>query len=172
MKKEFAIVALTLGVFAQAQTTVSTTVNIKLTDVISIDVESIAKNGTVSFNYITSEEYNTTKNIMLPKSLIVTSSKNFDVKVRAEGENFMNGVNVITVDVLQIEAVGGGTMVGTFKKVTLSTEDQELVSNAAKGAKRSLSIEYSIPAEKASTVLLGKEPETYTQKVKYTIIAR
>ena len=159
MKKQIVIAALSLGAFvfgttnAAAQTVsnpASTTVNLKLSDVISIDAGSVAAGGIVDFNYLTSDDYNTAKNVTVANSLIVTSSKNFDVKVKAEAANFVNGTNNIPVDVLQV---------------------QVLVSNATLGAKRSLSIDYSISAVKASTVLLGKPAGTYTQKVKYTATA-
>jgi hypothetical protein len=178
MKKQIVIATLALAAFVlgtntiQAQTTASTTVNIILSDIISIDAGSVATNGIVGFNYATSTDYNSPQNVTVANSLIVTSSNNFNVKVKAEGANFMNGSNVIPVDVLQVKAVtAGGTMVGTFKTIALSATDQELVSNATLGAKKSLSIDYSISADKASTVLLGKEPGTYTQKVIYTATA-
>jgi hypothetical protein len=178
MKKQIVIAALALGAIVlgtntiQAQaTTPSTTVNIKLADVISIDAGSVASGGTVAFNYATSVDYNAAKNVAVPSSLIVTSSKNFDVKVKAEGANFMNGTNVIPVDVLQVQAVTGGTMGGTFKNITLSATDQILVANAPLGAAKTLTIDYSISAIKAQTVLLGKVAGTYTQKVTYTATA-
>ena len=177
MKNQFVIAALALGAFVlgtntiQAQATASTNVNIVLADVISIDAGSVANEGIVNFNYTTSADYNAAKNVTVPSSLIVTSSKNFDVKVKAEAANFINGSNVIPVDVLQVKAIEGGTMVGTLKTITLSTADQALVSNASLGAQKTLSIDYSISAVKAQTVLLGKAPGTYTQKVKYTATA-
>ena len=58
-----------------------------------------------------------------------------------------------------------------FNQVTLPTADQVLVGNASSGAKQSLNIAYSISAEKASTVLLGKPSGTYTQTVTYTATA-
>ena len=180
MTKQIAIAALTIGAIVlgtnniQAQSTsnkASTTVNIILADVISIDAGSIASEGIVDFNYLTTTDYNTAKNVTVPNSLVITSSKNFDVKVKAEGANFVSGSNVIPVDVLQVKAVTGGSLVGTLKEITLSAADQVLVSNATLGARKSLNIDYSISADKASTVLLGKAPGTYTQKVTYTATA-
>ncbi len=179
MKKQIVIAALALGAIVlgtntiQAQaTTPSTTVNIILADVISIDAGSAATNGIVDFNYATSTDYNNAKNVMVPSSLVVTSSKNFTVKVKANGTNFMNGTNVIPVDVLQIKAVTGGTMVGgTLNTIMLSVADQVLVANATLGAAKTLNIDYSISAIKAQTVLLGKAPGTYTQKVTYSATA-
>ena len=183
MKKQIIIAAFALGAFvfgttnAQAQATststngASTNVNIILADVISINNGGVSSTGLVNFSYANASDYNAAKNVTVPSSLIVTSSKNFDVKVKAEGENFVNGSNVIPVDVLQVKAVAGGSMAGTFNDITLSKQDQVLVGNATLGAQRSLNIDYSISAEKAQTVLLGKAPGTYTQKVTYTATA-
>ena len=181
MKKQIIIAAFTLGAFVlgttqtQAQTgtnsnAAKTTVNLILADVISID-SGAAVGGVVDFNYTTSADYNNAKNVTVAESLVITSSKNFDVKVKADGPNFVNGTNNIPVNVLQIKAATGGTMVGTFLPITLSIVDQKLVGNATLGAKKSLSIDYSISAEKAPTVLLGKPAGTYTQEVTYTATA-
>ena len=182
MKKQIVIAALALGAFvfgttnAQAQAgansnDVKTTVNLKLAEVISIDAGSVATGGVVDFNYATTTDYNTAKNVTVANSLKITSSRNFDVKVKADGDNFVNGTNSIPVNVMQIKAVSGGTMDGTFNTITLSAADQVLVTKATIGAQKTLSIDYSISAEKASQVLLGKAPGTYTQKVTYTATA-
>ena len=180
MKKQIIIAAVALGAFvfgttnvqAQDSNPISTTVNIILSDVISIDEGSVASDGVVGFNYTTTTDYNSAKNVTVENSLIITSSKNFEVKVKAEGENFENGSNLIPVNVLQVKAVAGGTMdAASLNEVTLSDADQVLVNNATLGARKSLNIDYSISAEKAQTVLLGKEAGTYTQKVTYTATA-
>jgi hypothetical protein len=179
MKKQIVIALVSLGAIAigtnqvQAQYSdhVGTSVNIVLADVISIDEGSAASVGAVDFNYVNTTDYNSSKNVTVPNSLVIISSKNFDVKIKSEGANFVSGANVIPVDVLQVKAVAGGTSGGTLNEVTLSTADQVLVSNASSGAKQSLNIAYSISAEKASKVLLGKPKGTYTQKVTYTATA-
>lgn len=179
MKKQIIIAVAVIGAFvlginnAQAQVgansnPVSTTVNISLADVISIDEGSVASNGVVDFNYSNTTDYNSAKNVTVENSLIITSSRNFDVKVKAEGDNFESGTRVIPLEVLQVKAVTGGTMGGTFNEIILSNEDQVLVGNATLGARKSLNIDYSISAFNAQTVLLGKDPGTYTQQVKYT----
>lgn len=176
MKKQIFIAALAFGAIVlgttnvQAQTA-KTSVNLILADVISID-SGVAVGGVVDFNYLTAADYNSAKSITVAESLVITSSKNFDVKVKADGADFTKGSDVIPVNVLDITAVAGGTLTGTFNKITLSTTDQVLVATAPKGAKKSLSIQYSISADKASTVLLGKPAGTYTQKVTYTATAR
>lgn len=179
MKKQIIIAALSLGaialgsnqVLAQNSEQASTSVNIILADVISMDVGAASSGGAVDFNYVNTTDYNSSKNVTVPNSLVIISSKNFDVKVKSEGANFVSGANVIPVDVLQVKAIAGGSLTGTLNEVTLSTTDQALVSNASSGAKQSLNIAYSISAEKASKVLLGKPKGTYTQKITYTATA-
>ena len=179
MKKQIAIAVFSLGlislgsnmVSAQSSEHVNTSVNIILADVISIDVGSAGSGGAVDFNYVNTADYNSSKNVTVPNSLVINSSKNFDLKIKSEGANFASGANLIPVDVLQVKAVSGGTLMGTMNEVTLSTVDQLLVSNASLGAKQSLNIAYSISAEKASKVLLGKPKGTYTQTVTYTATA-
>ncbi len=179
MRKQIVIAASFLGaivlgnnhVLAQNSEQVNTSVNIILADVISMDVGTVASGGTVDFNYLNTTDYNSSKNVTVPNSLVIISSKNFDVKVKSEGANFVSGANVIPVDILQVKAIPGGSLMGTLNEVTLSTTDQVLVSNASSGAKQSLNIAYSISAEKASKVLLGKPKGTYMQTVTYTATA-
>lgn len=175
MKKQITITLLILismlfGINTNAQTTatVTTTVNIILADVISIDGGSVANGGGVDFNYATVGDYNEDKSVIVRNSLIITSSKNFGVVFKANGVNFVNGSVEIPVEVMKIKAVSGGSMVGEYNDVELSTDDQVLVSNATLGARKTLDIEYSISKDKAQTVLLGKEAGTYTQTVTYT----
>ncbi|MFZ4928462.1 peptidoglycan-binding protein LysM [Chryseobacterium sp. Mn2064] len=166
-----AIALETEQVLAQNSEQVSSSVNIVLSDVISMDIGSVASGGTVDFNYVNTTDYNSSKKVTVPNSLVIISSKNFDVKVKSEGSNFVSGSNVIPVDILQVKAMPGGSLMGTMNEVTLSATDQVLVGNASSGAKQSLNIAYSISAEKASKVLLGKPKGTYTQTLTYTATA-
>ncbi len=165
---------MTLGtnnLMAQNSEQVSTLVNIILSDVIAMDSSSVASGGAVNFNYGSTNDYHSSKNVTVPNSLVIISSKNFDIKVKSEGANFVSGTNVIPVGVLKVNAIPSGNLVGTLNEVTLSTTDQVLVSNASLGIKQSLNITYSISAENASNVLLGKPAGTYTQTVTYTATA-
>ncbi|MFY1047193.1 peptidoglycan-binding protein LysM [Chryseobacterium sp. GP-SGM7] len=179
MKKQITIATLSLGVIALGSTKilaqnsaqVNTSVNIILADIISMDVGTASSGDFVNFNYVNTADYNSSKNVTVPNSLVINSSKNFDVKVKSEGANFISGANAIPVNVLQVKAVPGGSVVGTMNEITLSTDDQVLVSNARLGAKQTLNIAYSISAEKASKILLGKPTGNYTQTVTYTATA-
>ena len=180
MKKQIVIAALTFGAIilgtnaVQAQnTTATTTVNITLNDVISIDAGSSAIGNNVDFNYATAADYNSDQTITKANSLKVTSTKNFNVKVKAGGANFMNGTNLIPVDVLTIKAAtASGTMGGTKSAVVLSSADQTLVANAPLGSALTLNLDYTIPAaHSSSSKILGKPAGTYTQTVTYTATA-
>lgn len=180
MKKQITIFALTLGAIVlgtnnvQAQNhTATTTVNITLNDVISIDAGSTAIDGVVGFNYVTAEDYNTEKTVAQATALKVTSTKNFNVEVKAGGANFVNGTNNIPVDVLTIKASAtAGNMGGTKSAVVLSAADQTLVADAPKGSAQTLNLDYVIPAAKSSSSdILGKPAGTYTQTVTFTASA-
>ncbi|MCD0456421.1 peptidoglycan-binding protein LysM [Chryseobacterium sp. LC2016-27] len=180
MTKQIVIAALTLGAIVlgtnnvKAQnTTATTTVNITLNDVISIDAGSTAIGNTVDFNYATAADYNSDQTINKANSLKVTSTKNFNVKVKAGGANFMNGTNLIPVNVLTIKAASAsGTMGGTKSAVVLSATDQTLVTNAPLGSALTLNLDYTIPAVRSSSSdILGKPAGTYTQTVIYTATA-
>ncbi|WP_312285819.1 peptidoglycan-binding protein LysM [Chryseobacterium gleum] len=180
MIKQIAISALTIGAIifgtnnVKAQNTTATTnVNITLNDVISIDAGSTAIGGTVAFNYLTAADYNSDQTVTKANSLKVTSTKNFNVKVKAGGPNFINGSNSIPVDVLTIKAAEAlGSMGGTKTAVVLSATDQTLVSNAPLGSALTLNLDYTIPAARSSSSdILGKPAGTYTQTVTYTATA-
>ncbi len=180
MKKQIIIATLALGAFvfginnAQAQDSnpVSTTVNIQLADVICIDAIS---SEAVNFSYTTSQDYNNYQEHTIASNLSVTSSKGFNINVRAEGNHFEDSNNSnrykIPVEVLKITAVTGGTMNGTFKEIQLARNSKTLVEGAEHGAQRTLNIKYSISETDAKEKLLGLPANTYTQKVKYTATA-
>jgi len=181
MKNSFKIAALTFGAIvlgtftaqAQEKNTATTTVNITLNDVISIDTGSTAGGGTIGFNYASAADYNSAQTVAQASALKVTSTKNFNVKVKAGGLNFVNGTNLIPVNVLTIKAAAAsGTMGGTKNTVILSAEDQNLVTNAPLGSALVLNLDYTIPAAKSSSAdILGKPAGTYTQTVTYTATA-
>ena len=165
------VVLFLAATFAQAQEA-STSVNINLMDVLSIDTESAANGGTVDFRYETVEDYNSQKTTTIPKSLVVTFSKAFDVKVKANGEYFINGSNLIPINVITIQRNQSSTLAGRSAPVVLSTKDQVLVGGAALGSKLQLDLDYIIPQSKSSSNdILGKPSGTYTQTVTYTASA-
>lgn len=182
MKKEFLTLLVTgllflffLSFNSHAQTNSATThVSIILTDLIAIDQESIAVSNPVTFNYANVNDYNTSQTHHASKSISVISTKSYDLKVKANGDSFTDGVNHIPINVLSIKPVQGGTstMGGTMNTINLTTFDQNLVSNAPKGFKKVLDIEYQISELKASSSdILGKPAGSYSQTITYTAVA-
>lgn len=181
MKKQFIISALVFvaaifgaqNAMAQSPTT-TTEIQIILADVIAIENDSKAAGGQVDFTYNSVDDYNSTKTANVPNSLIVTSTKSFDINVKANGEHFENGQETIPVNVVTIIPVEGGTttMEGTFTPVVLSTSNQKLITGASLGSKLVVDLEYEIPEVKSSSPdILGKTAGTYTQTVTYTATA-
>lgn len=176
-KRRIVIAAITLAVMifgantAQGQTA-KTRVNIVLTDVISIDPSSAANGGTVDFHYENVNDYNSEKTTTIPNSLIITFTKPFDLKVKANGENFQNGSYNIPVNVLTIKRNASSQITGTSTPIILSNQDQVLISAADSGNKLNLDLDYIIPkARSSSSDILGKPSGTYTQEVTYTATA-
>lgn len=179
MRKQILFAVLTIGAIvlgtdqakAQANTsTATTTVNMILSDVISME----ASKSAVTFTYDNAAAYNTDQKQSVADNLKVTSTKPFGIKVKANGANFVSGINLIPVDVLTIKPVAGGAkpMLGTPKDVVLSTADQVLISAAPKGSQVTLNIDYFIPStESSSDKILGKPSGTYVQTVTYTATA-
>lgn len=169
------VAVLVFGFTAQAQSQGSSassnpvTVNLKLGDVISIENSA---GSYVDINFQTAEDYINGNFAEVPNSLKVTSTKAFDIKVKADGAEFTGADATIPVDVLTIEALDGGTMGGTKNAIELSTDDKVLVEGAELGSELSLDIKYIIPAAKSSSPdILGKPAGTYTQTVTYTATA-
>lgn len=149
-----------------------TRINIVLADVLSIEAGSVASGGVVDFHYETVADYNSEKMTTVPNSLIITFTKAFDLKVKANGSSFENGAYLIPVDVLTIKRNESSNMTGTSSPIILSTQDQVLVSSAGHGSRLTLDLDYLIPQSRSSSPdILGKPSGTYTQEVTYTISA-
>lgn len=185
MKKQITIFALTLGAIvlgtnnaqAQAQVapaTATTTVSIQLADVISILPGSTSVATPVSFKYNNAEDYYKEQKISRAGGLKVTSTKAFNVEVKANDVNFKRPEGgEIPVSVLKIVPNASSTMTGVQAEgITLSTNNQFLVKNSELGAEKTLDLDYIIPQEKSqSKDILGKPAGTYTQTVTFTASA-
>lgn len=179
MKKHFLIALLvfttivfgTTKTFAQIENAqATTTVLVSVNDFVTIDVESMAIGGLVAFNYVTGDDFKSTKTENVPNSLIVSSSRSFGILIKADGANFTDGINHIPVDVLTIKSSDGGTMSGIPRSLVLSTDNQTLVGVSWYGISLRLNIDYEISAAKASSDILGKPPGNYMQTVTYTAV--
>lgn len=150
----------------------TTIINLVLADVISIEPGSAANGGSVDFNYENVNDYNSEKTTTIPNSLIITFSKPFDLKVKANGENFESGTNMIPVDVMTIRRNAASKITGNSNPIVLSAQDQLLISGAGHGSQLNLDLDYIIPqARSSSSDILGKPSGNYTQTVTYTATA-
>lgn len=150
----------------------TTTINLILSDVILIEPSSEAKGGSVNFYYENENDYHSKKTSSVPNSLIITNSKPFDLKVKANGENFENGSDYIPVNVLTIKQSENSQVNGTASPVVLSAENQTLINDVGPSSQLNIDLDYIIPkAKSSSTDILGKPEGTYTQKVTYTVSA-
>ena len=167
----FSILFFYVGFVAQAQEA-TTTINLILSDVLSIEPGSAASGGAIDFSFNTVEDYNSEKFTTVPNSLIITFSKAFEIRVKANGDNFESGSNSIPIDVLTIQRNQSSSLNGDSSPVVLSTEDQVLVNAADIGYGLKLDLDYIIPASKSSSPdILGKPAGTYTQTLTYTATA-
>ena len=130
---------------------VSSTINITIADILSINSDSAANGGNVDFIYATAADYNSEKTSTVPKSLIITFSKDFDVRVKASGEYLVSGSNSIPVNVITIRKNESSTLSGVSNPIVLSTSDQVLVAGASLGHLLQLDIDYVIPESKSSS---------------------
>ena len=170
------------GLQAQNTSTSSTNVKIVLSDFITAAAGNQTETGatpsanaSVTFNYPTATSYTQLQESELTDHLKVTASKEFKVTVKAAGANFVNGTDVIPVDVVDVKVTKVTNVVGstltpttpTTGTVTLSTTDQDLITGVPSGIK-TMDVKYGIPAERAQASILGKPSGTYSQVVVYT----
>lgn len=156
---------------------VSTNVNINLSDVISVDPHSTIHADPVRFQYKNEGDYNKSQTIVRNSYLIITATQTFDVKVKADGPNFIGeGVaagSFIPVNVLTVDASDNTNLPGAaISIINLSTEDQNIVTGASKGNEKQLAIKYIISQSKSQSLdILGKPSGNYVQTLTYSIVA-
>lgn len=164
--------AVSNNVKAQSTSVASTNVKITLSDFITAhDGNGTTASATpgsaaeVAFAYPDAASYTVDQTIAKAGHLKVTATKSFDVKVKANGTDFVNGSNTIPVNVMDVIATAPGS--GTATTVTLSNADQTILSGVNSGIK-TIDVSYTIPFAKAQASILGKASGAYTQTVVYT----
>ncbi len=175
MKKLFSIlVALPLlGIgLAHAQTTGTTSVHVKLVDVLSLAVN----NSDVNINFNTVSDYQNGVTVPLSGHLSVTSNKAYTLNVKAAGNFAGTGVNTDVLDPsvvhITLPAGGNNTSLGVTPSAVsnLSSSDAALLSSANPAISKLLDVTYAVPSSVSTTsAILGKKADTYTSTVTYTI---
>ncbi|WP_343567306.1 hypothetical protein [Sphingobacterium sp.] len=159
-----ALAAICFGNQAKAQvaaTSQPVTVNINLTDAISI---TLGATPTVNFTYTTAADYTASKTVEKAGHFTVVSNKPYNLTVAATAAFTPAGgpaLNIVTVTVPAASA-NGGTPVAN---VPLSTTAASLVTNSTASTGASYTVDYTI-ANPASLLNLGAS--AYSTTVTYT----
>ncbi len=155
------------GFAANAQTTGTTTMHVKLTDVLSIAVN----HPNVTLTFTTPSDYVNGRDTTLTGHLTVTSNQAFDVNVKSGSANLTASSNTIAASVVKVEVASSSTGVGTTSTAqSLATTDVTLIDEAPAQANRTIDMRYYIPSATSSTsAILGKPAGDYTATLTYTI---
>lgn len=170
------LLLISFSVKAQTPQTITAQVNIQLSDVLSINPNSNINAEPVQFQYKNEDDYRKNQNIVKDSYLIITATQTFDIKVKADGPNFIGegkaAGSLIPVNVLTVDASSNDFVNATATVINLSTEDQTIISGASKGSERRMNIKYTIPESKSqSTDILGKPGGNYTQTLTFSVVA-
>src|SRR5690606_17418709 len=131
----------------------------------------------IHFQYKNEGDYNKSQTIVRNSYLIITATQTFDVKVKADGANFIGEGNAagsfIPVNVLTIDASDNASLAGaSIFIINLSTQNQNIITGAEKGTEKHITVKYIIPQEKSqSPAILGKPGGNYSQTLTYTVAA-
>lgn len=162
---------------AQTPRSITTKISINLADVVSISPNSNITTEPVSFQYKNESDYRQSKTIARDSYLIITATQTFDVKVRADGSNFIGegsaAGSFIPVNVLTVEVSSNTDLPGaTFSTINLSPADQNIITAAERGTEKHVTVKYIIPEAKSqSPDILGKPGGNYVQTLTYTVAA-
>lgn len=171
------LLLITFSVKAQIIQSGTAQLSIKISDVMSIDPSSSIHSESVLFQYKNEGDYNTNQTIVKESYLIITATQTFDVKVKADGPNFIGEGNaagsLIPVNVLTLDATGNTNLSGaTISVINLSTENQNIITAANRGSDKHVTVKYIIPQAKSqSTDILGKPGGNYMQTLTYSVTA-
>jgi hypothetical protein len=156
------------GMAAQAQTTGTTTMHVKINDVLSIAVN----HPNVTLTFSNPNDYINGRDTTLTSHLTVTSNQAFDVNVKSGSANLTASSNTIAASVVKVEVASSSTGLGTAATAqSLAATDITLIDEAPGQANRSVDMRYYIPAAtSSSSAILGKPAGDYTATLTYTIL--
>lgn len=158
----FVIILLSFHICTQAQ---SVTLNVNLTNVLSL---TTAVNAT-NINYTTVADYTNGVTADVTGQLVVSSNRNFDLKVKAAGDLTGPSSNTIAVNKVTVSITNTDLGVTPATGVALSTTDQALASNVPGVMSKSLNLRYVTPG--GSDAAFFKPGGTYTTTLTYTATA-
>ncbi|OKS86597.1 hypothetical protein RG47T_2053 [Mucilaginibacter polytrichastri] len=157
---------------AKAQVTGTTSVHVKLVDILALAVN----NTDVNINFNTASDYQNGVSVPMAGHLTVTSNQAYTLNVKAAGNLAGTGVNTDvlapTILTVALPTTGNNTTLGAVPTTVagLTTTNAALVTGASPGLLKLVDVNYSVPSSiSATTALLGKKADTYTTTVTYTI---
>jgi len=157
---------------AKAQVTGTTSVHVKLVDILALAVND----NDVNINFNELADYQSGVTVAKPGHLTVTSNQPYTLNVKAAGSLVGTGSNTDVLDpaVLTVALPTDGhntSLGGTSNTVAgLSTTNAALVTSATPGLVKLIDVNYTVPSSVSTTsALLGKKADTYTTTVTYTI---
>lgn len=160
---------------AQTAQVASVKVKVELKDVIGVGNNNTVAPGSLEIGFLleTANDYSQDKVLEVPSQFTVTSSKAYDVVVKANAftGTDANGQTIaapISTDVLQVRAKAAGKA-SYGAAVALSTTDQTLVKDANAGINQLYDIQYTLTK---TSDLLAATKGTYTTNVIYSVTAK
>jgi len=175
MKKVFTIlcaVALMSVGAAEAQVTGTTSVHVKLVDVLALTVN----NSDVNLDFNVATDYQNGVTAAKSGHLSVTSNKPYTLNVKAAGNlaGTNSNTDFLAPSILTVALPATGNNValgGTATTIAgLATSDAALITNATPALLKLIDVTYSVPqAISITSAILGKKADTYTTTVTYTI---
>ena len=153
----FTFAAVCFGQNIYAQTSAPVTVNINLTDALSI---TLGADPTVNFDYLEAADYTEVQTVQKPNHFTVISNQEYNLTVQAVTAFSPAGP---ALDIVTVSVDPGTTNGGTH--VPLNIDPTPLLNNADASTGATYTINYEIAD---ATTLLGLPDPTYTTTVTYT----
>lgn len=136
-------------------------------DQLTLKVNMNAANGVLEFK--TMQDYNNGSSVTYTDGLLVTSSSNFQIKVRSLQTNLQSASgNSIPVDVIHLTLATAATTNQRIFPIVLSAANQTLVqTNSANKSSFKYDIKYFTMAQDSR--LINAKPDDYTTTLQYEI---
>ncbi|GAA4308715.1 hypothetical protein [Compostibacter hankyongensis] len=164
--------AILLGLHQTAKgqnTTGTTTLKIRLVDALNITVNQ----SEVELAFETAGDYQAGKQVLMANHLTVSSNQAYSLNVKAADADLPGTAsgNAATIAANTVSVtLQSGDLGNDPTPVTLSTTDQQLVTEATPVMNKNIDVEYAIPGTVSSTdAILGKPADTYHTTLTYTI---
>ncbi len=169
-------IALTSKTYAQASDEV--TLNVRLHPIQTIIVNGSQK--TVNLDYITTDDYASGVELEQEDHLSIYSTGGFQVSVKSNSSTLESAhqdvtENINASDIQITPSQGTSPLAGsTLQAISLSDQDQPLISNTIGGVGRTFNIKYEGAGGDAyvNKYFNVENPTTYTTTVVYTIEAQ